>query len=157
MKSRFIHVVNLWVISLIAAISILSHGGFADEKSECERKTISMLMSPDDYRIVFVHEETCSGEGFATTGITDIVQLVQPGKESNHQNDIFAVEEHVNPLNRPMTQWLGPQKLQITVPNRSLIGLKKRRYEDVEIVIKYDPDDPAERARFLKKLGLSPD
>jgi hypothetical protein len=157
MKSRFIYSVNLWVISLVAAIPILSHGGFADEKSECERKTISMLMSPDDSWIVLVHEDTCSGGDFATTGITDTVQLLRPGEESKHQNDIFAVEEHGNPLNRPMTRWLGPQKLQITIPNRSLIGLKKRRYEDVEIVIKYDPDDPAERARFLKELGLSPD
>jgi REP element-mobilizing transposase RayT len=85
------------------------------------------------------------------------VQFVRPGEEANHQNDIFALEEHGNPLNRPLTQWLGPRKLQITVPNRSLIGRKKRRHEDVEIVIKYDPDDPAEKARFLKELGFAPE
>jgi hypothetical protein len=157
MKSRFVHSVRLWKISLIGAASLLTCGAFADDKNDCESKIISMLVSPDDSWVVSVREETCSGEGFATTGITDTVQLLRPGEKWNHNNDIFAVEEHGDPLNRPMTQWLGPRKLQITVPNRSLIGLKKRRDEDVEIVIRYDPDDPADRARFLRELGLPPE
>src|SRR5260221_10021417 len=145
------------IIFLVVIVSALAHAEIATDTTKCERKTISMLMSPDDSWIVFVHEDTCSSESFATTGITDTVQLVRPRKESNHENDVFAIEEHGDPLNRPVTQWLTPRKLQITVPNRALIGLKKRRYEDVEIIIKYHPDDPAERARFLKELGLAPE
>jgi hypothetical protein len=151
------YLAKLCAASFAAATSVLIHAGLANDKSECERKTISMLMSPDDFWIVFVHEDTCSGESFATTGITDTIQLVRAGGEVSEQGDIFAVEEHGNPLNRLLTQWLGPRRLQITVPNRSLIGLKKRRYEDVEIIMKYEPDDPAERARFLKELGLPAD
>jgi hypothetical protein len=149
------HVARLFALSLASATPAL-HAEFASAKSECERKTISMTMSPDDSWTVFVHEDTCSGESLATTGITDTVQLVRAGSAGN-QGDVLAVEEHGDPLNRPLTQWLGPRKLQITIPNKSLIGLKKRRYGDVEIVLKYDPDDQAERARFLKELGLPPE
>jgi hypothetical protein len=106
--------------------------------------------------VALVYEEVCSGEGLATTGITDTVQLLRRGEEPKDENDVFAVEEHGNSVYRPLTQWLSPQKLKITIPNKSLIGLKKDSYEGIEVVTKYEPDDPAERERWLKSLGLPP-
>jgi hypothetical protein len=157
MKLRFINIHGSWLIIFTIATSALAFSGSANGELRCDRKTISMLMSPDDSWIAFVQEDTCSGESFATTGITDIVQLARPGQKATATDDVFAVVEHGNPLNRPLTQWLTPRKLQITVPNKSLIGLKKSQHEDIEIVVKYQPDDPAERQRFLKELGLPPD
>jgi len=138
----------------------------AQEKGGCQRRTISVLMSPDDAWVALVQEDMCS-DGYFVTTLTDTVQLARcdttaavqltwhPDKPK-HENDVFALDEHGQPENRPLTRWLSAQKLQITVPNKSLIGFQKSNYERIEIVIKYEPDDPAERERWLKSLGLSP-
>jgi hypothetical protein len=49
---------------------------------------------------------------------------------------------------------LSPQRLELTVPNKSLIGLQRSSYKGIEITIKFNPDDPAERRQFLDGLGL---
>jgi hypothetical protein len=157
-----------WLALLFFTISValLPGAAQAQEKGGCQRRTISALMSPDDAWVAFVQEDMCS-DGYFVTTITDTVQLVccdaagavqltwHPDKP-RHENDVFALDEHGQPENRPLTRWLSPQKLQITVPNKSLIGFQKSSYEGIEIVIKYEPDDPVERERWLKSLGLSP-
>jgi hypothetical protein len=122
--------------------------------AECEGEMISMLVSPDDGWVALVQEVVCSGEGFGTTAITDGVQIVRRGEVPEKGNDVFGVDEGGRAEIRPLTRWLSPQKLQITVPNKSLIGLQKSSYEGIEIVIKFEPDDPAERERWLNSHGL---
>ena len=128
----------------------------AQNDAGCHRLTIDTLASPDGAWVALVQEDTCIGDFPFTTGVTDTVQLVRRGKQPSSDNDVFAIEEHGRPENRPLLQWLSPKKLQISVPNKALIGLQKSNYAGVEIVIKYDPDDPEERERFLRDLGLSP-
>jgi hypothetical protein len=78
-------------------------------------------------------------------------------EEPKHENDVFALDENGRPENRPITRWLSSQKLQITIPNLSLVGLQKRSYQGVEIIVKYEPDDPAARDQWLMGLGLAPE
>jgi hypothetical protein len=123
-------------------------------------------MSPDDVWVALVQEYTCT-DGYFVTTVTDTVQLtrrdatdaIQLGRhadESKHENDVLTLDEHGHPENRPLTRWLSAHKLQITVPNKSLIGLQKNYYQEIEIVIKYEPDDPAGREQWLRSLGLAP-
>lgn len=63
-----------------------AHGG-------CQQELISVLMSPDDAWIAMVQEEICSGFGIATSGTTDVVQLVRRGEKPNDNNNVFAIEE----------------------------------------------------------------
>jgi hypothetical protein len=126
-------------------------------EEQCERETmISQLISPDDAWVAVVEEHVCSGEGLATTGVDDTVQLLRSGEKPKRGDYVFSISEQGNPLNRPLTRWLSPQKLQITIPNKSLFVLKRDRYEGIEIVVKYEPNDPAERERWLRSRGLAP-
>jgi hypothetical protein len=146
------------------AAAVLPGAGVAQEKGGCQREAISVLMSPDDAWVALVQEDICSDGYFVTTvtdtvqlsprGATDAVQLTSHSDKPKHENDIFALDEHGHPEMRPLTRWLSPQQLQITVPNKSLIGLQKSSYEGIEVVVKFEPDDPAERERWLKSLGL---
>jgi hypothetical protein len=122
----------------------------------CSRDLIGIAVSPDDSRVALVQEEVCSDGAFQTT-ILDYVQLVRRGAEPTRENDIFAVDEHGVAKYRPLLQWLSPQELQITVPNKSLIDLRKSRYEETEVFVKFNPDNPIERDRFLEENGLPPD
>ena len=111
-----------------------------------------MAISPNDDYVALVTEEVCTSLGIATTGISDVVSIKAHVAKSSEEQDVFFVEEHGDPENRPVVTWVDTYKLQIKVPNRSLIELKKEKFQRVEISVKFDPDDPAERARWLKSL-----
>jgi hypothetical protein len=122
----------------------------------CSRDEILRIASPDLSWVAFVQEEVCSDGAFVTT-IDDIVQLARRGVVPKHKSDVFAIAEHGDPGSRPVLRWLSDQKLQITVPNRSLIGLRKNRYRGIDVVVRFDPDDPIARQQFLQNLGLDPE
>lgn len=130
--------------------------GVTKTRAECQSELVSFLLSPDEAWAAIVQEELCTGDGPASTGVTDTVQIVARGQEPTHLNDVFGIEEHGRPENRPLIHWLAARKLQITVPNLSLIGLQKSAYAGVEISIKFEPDDPVARDRWLTDLGLKP-
>jgi len=157
---------TITALFVLVGAAMLSGAGLAQDKRSCQGETISALKSPDDQWLALVQEDVCS-DGYFVTTVTDTVQLVHsdatdavqfsqhPGTP-NHENDVFALDEHGNPVNRPLTRWLSPATLQITVPNKSLIGLQKGSYEGIDIVVRFEPDDPAERQRWLRSLGLLP-
>jgi hypothetical protein len=122
----------------------------------CQREVIATGVSPDNKWIAIVQEEVCSGPGLASTGITDVVQIATQDQKPEKGNDVFAIEENGNLTQRPNITWLTPTTLQIVVPNKSLIGLDKKSYAGIDIVTKFEPDDPAARERFLKERGLLP-
>jgi hypothetical protein len=156
----------LAILSFMATLQVFPSIASAQQKGGCEREAISMLMSPDDTWIALVYENICSDGAFVTTvtdtvqlarrDTTDTIKLIWHVEEPKHEKDVFTVDEGGHPQDRPLTRWLSPQKLQITVPNKSLIGLQKNSYEGIEVVIKFEPDDPTERERWLKSLGLAP-
>jgi hypothetical protein len=153
-------------IVLLAAGALELNGIAMARGIQCERGTISVVVSPDDARVALVREGVCSDGGFVTIS-TDTVQLVRRDlidtiklapspDEPVHENDILVVDDYGHPENRPLTQWLSPRKLQITIPNISGVGLQKSTYDGVDIVIKYEPDDPAAREKWQKEHRLAP-
>jgi hypothetical protein len=151
---------------VIVSLCLLNAGALAAEtqrKGGCQRQTVSAEISPDETWWALTQEDVCS-DGYLVTTIIDTVQLVRRDTvetidltkhaEPRHEDDVLAIDEHGHPENRPLARWLSPQTLQITVPNKSLISLRKPTFEGIEISIKYDPDDPVERERWLKSLGL---
>jgi hypothetical protein len=124
------------------------------EASTCKGEVISSVESSDKRWLAIVQEYVCSGEGLLTISITDAVQVVESGQVPTHENDVLVVDEGGHSENRPAISWASEGKLEITIPNKSLVGLQKQKYHDIDIALTYNPDDPAEREKFLRKLGL---
>jgi len=154
------------VISLTAGLALCNGIAMARGNVECERETISVLVSPDNAWVALVQEGVCS-DGVVVTVSTDTVRLVRHAtvgeiqlaphaEKPDHENDVLVVDYYGHSENRPLIQWLSPRKLQITIPNISGVGLQKSSHEDVEIVLKYEPDDPAARDRWRRERGLAP-
>jgi hypothetical protein len=132
----------------------------------CERQSISVEVSPDSSWVALVQEGVCSDGGLVTVStytvpliqrnLSDTIQLGRRSEEPDHEGDVFVVDDYGSPQNRPLLQWLSPRKLQITIPNISGVGLQKNNYQGVDVVIKYEPDDPAARDRWKRARGLSP-
>jgi hypothetical protein len=153
---------RIWLAILAIISVVVSDIGLAQQKAGCERRAISMRMSPDYVWVAVVHENVCS-DGYFVTTLTYVVQLLRResldsirlipySDKPQNDNDVLAGEmSHENP---PELRWVSASKLQITVPNRSLIGLQKRSSDGVEVVLKFDPDDPSDRERWLKERGF---
>jgi hypothetical protein len=120
----------------------------------CDQYPISMVLSPNDKWVAFAQEEICADGGFVTT-IANVVQIARRGEEPAKQNVVFSIDNGGHPRNRPLIRWLSPERLQITVPNKSLYKIHKGSFDGVDLVIQHEPDDPAERERWLKGLGLT--
>ncbi len=157
-----------WVKSHFVRLIVLCVGSGlvpspSNAAAECTSRVISTLLSPDDSWIAVVRETVCSNEGFAMGSTGDAVELIRSGAElpMNIQRGIEPTNGNIvlgldrgSWKDRPIVQWLSPNKMQITVPNKSLVGLRKSSFEGIEIAIRFDPDEPAERERWLKSLGL---
>lgn len=132
------------LIFFTVGTAILPRPGLAEEKASCQRETVS--------------------DGYFVTTVTDTVELARReamdvrlnphADKSKHEIDVFAFDEGGHPESRPLTHWLSTSKLQIIIPNKSLIGLQKSNYEGVDMLVKFEPDDSSERAQWLKALGL---
>lgn len=158
---------RLGILFAVTVATMLTGTALAQKGAGCERETISMSVSPGDAWVALVQQQICSDGHFVTT-FTDIVQIVRRdltdviklGPRINdpvQENDVFAVDVGTRSEDRPRLRWLSPEKLQITIPNFSAVGLRKVSYRGLEIVSKFEPDDPSARDRFLKDRGLPPD
>jgi hypothetical protein len=157
-----------WVKSHFAQLIALCVGAGlvpspSNAAAECTNRVISTLLSPDDSWIAVVRETFCSNESLAMSSTGDAVELIRSGAElpMNIQQGIEPIKSNTvlgidrgSWEDRPITRWLSPNKMQITVPNKSLISLRKSNFEGIEIAIRFDPDDPSERERWLKSLDL---
>jgi len=107
-------------------------------------------------------QEVVCSDGRLVTISTDTVQLA---RRDAYRYDPLGRRAHIlpstttislwliyygHPENRPLVQWLSPQKLQITIPNFSGVGLQSSSYEGVNIIVKFEPDDPIARGEVAK-------
>jgi hypothetical protein len=166
MNSRASESRYLRIVILAAGIALLNETVLARGELECERGTISMLVSPDDAWVALVQEGVCSDGGFVTIStdtvrlvrrdLVDTIQLALHSEKPEHENDVLVVDDYGHPENRPLIQWLSTRKLQITIPNISGVGLQKSSYQGIDVAIKYEPDDPAAREKWRREHGLAP-
>jgi hypothetical protein len=153
-------------IATISAGVMVSNGLATAREFECERGTISVLVSPDDAWVALVQEGVCSDGGFVTIStdtvrlvrrdLVDTIQLALRSEKPGHEKDVLVVDHYGHWENRPLIQWLSARKLQITIPNLSGVGLQKSIYQGIDVAIKYEPDDPAAREKWRREHGLAP-
>jgi hypothetical protein len=143
--------VSLRALSTALLFSITGTISIDSAKAQCATETVSIMLSPDNGRVALVQETMCSTQAFDMTTLTDAVHIVRRGEQAKQEDTIFAIDAGY-PKYRPVIRWLSPMKLQITVSNKSLITLQKSEFDGVEIIVKFEPDDPAERERWLKSL-----
>jgi hypothetical protein len=145
---------------LLPLAGLIGEPALARDEQPCERRTVALSVSPDDTWVALVAEGTCSS-GLVTVSTDtvrlvsrdslDAVSLASRSEKAEFENDVLVVDDYGRLKFRPLLQWLSPRKLQLMIPNISAIGLQKSSYRDVEIVIRYEPDDPAAREKWKER------
>jgi hypothetical protein len=152
---------------LTASLRALNGATPARAQVTCERETISMAVSPDNTWVALVQEGVCSNGALVTVSTDTVrlaarrdaaeaIQLAPRVEKPGYDNDILVVDYYGHPESRPLVQWLSREKLQITIPNISGVGPRKSSYQGVNIVVKYEPDDPVAREKWQKEHGPAP-
>jgi hypothetical protein len=85
------------------------------------------------------------------------VALVRMATGEGSEDYVFGMGGYYDVEHQPRLEWLSTTQLQITIPNLSLIGLRKTEHAGVQIELRFDPDDPAGRAKWRKERGLPPE
>jgi hypothetical protein len=80
---------------------------------------------------------------------TSTVGIVWAGNGPTEDDIVYSADSYWREA-KPRGQWLSAEKLQITVPTTASIALFTSWHRGVEVVLKFDPDDPAERLRWLR-------
>jgi hypothetical protein len=119
----------------------------ACKKLECTRTwTSDGNGSPDGKWLAEVREDVCdAGLGAAD----DVTVVLRPAGAPGDATVVLAPSGQWKDAKLIRPQWLSAQTLEITVPNRTVFGTQLSRYGGVDIVIRYEQDDPTDRARWL--------
>ena len=128
-------------------------------EDSCEHATVARVPSPDGAWEARVDEAVCLF-GFGTGAVVAGVHLVST-RDPARFADLLGVDTGAHEDERPRLAWTAPDVLQVTVPNRSFLKVLTREFDGVRVDLRFDPDDPAERAAWLRQLrqydNMSPD
>ncbi len=116
-----------------------THAGELAGRDGCERLWESRAPSPDSSWVAVVHQDVCDvGLGSA---VDLLVDLRRPGSVRTGGVVLSPAGQWKNPDAVKVT-WLSPRLLEISVPNRTMFGVKLSRYKDVAIQLRYRHDNP---------------
>ena len=126
-----------------------------DEKDPCEHAIVARVLSPNGAWEARVDESVCLF-GFGVGAVVAGVHLVSTRGPARFA-DLLGVDTGAHEDERPRLLWTAPDVLQVTVPNRSFLKVLMREFDGVWVDLRFDPDDPADRAAWRRKYGMSPD
>ena len=138
------------LLVVIAAVTIRT-----EDTDSCEHATVARVLSPDGAWQADVNESTCLF-GLGVGAVVAEVHLLST-RDPARSADLLGVDTGGNADERPKLAWVAPDILQVTVPNRSFLKILALRLDGVQVKVRFEPDDPAERAVWLREHDLPPD
>jgi hypothetical protein len=144
---------EFFLLFIVALMDIGQAQAKPPEHKDCTVDVISKVKSPDGNWLASVNEYECS-DGWFVTDFWDYVQLVR--LRDGIQEEVCSVEYYGDPTSRPVPRWVSTKALDINVPNKSIIGFQKKQFGGVSIHLKFHPNNPKERERWLKEINRTP-
>lgn len=152
----------LFTLLAIARVGILPLMFFAlamcenrDERGSCEEAIVARLPSPDGAWEAVLDQSTCPvglGGASIVAGV-NLVSMRDPARTA----DLLGVDTGGHHDERPRLAWTAPDVLQVTVYDRSYLKVLTREFGGVRVDLRFDPDDPADRAAWRREHGMSPE
>jgi hypothetical protein len=113
--------------------------------NDCERTWDVRVPSADRAWTAVAHEEACK---FGIVSDLSIVVELQAKGDSAGQVVMWPSGQWTRP--HPIQlHWLAGRQLEVLVPNRTIVEDPVWHYKDVEVRVRYEHDNPEDRARWL--------
>jgi hypothetical protein len=118
--------------------------------ARCEqRKVLAQALSPDGAWVATIYNNICSDGWFVTT-ISDTVEISRPDEKASSvpsRGTVFGMDDSPYGVDKPFAlAWKGMRIIEVTIPNDAWAGKQDEAFDDVDIIYRYIPDDPVERA-----------
>ena len=102
--------------------------------------------SPDGLWVARVNEVVCSGGlGSAVEKTVDVYLAQDPRLSAT----VLSPSGQWKDPARVKLHWVGSKLLEVIVPNRTVFDFQLSTYRDVQIVVRYENDDPVDRANWM--------
>jgi hypothetical protein len=111
----------------------------------CDRSGSTATPSPDGRWVANVQEEVCESSGGAAAGIT--VDLASTADPARHKR-VFIMPVPRSRDDWPRIRWLGPEAMEVRVPNLSEAPPPVPEFEGIHITLAHCGDNPEDRARL---------
>jgi len=134
----------------LAVLLVAADTAEADRRSGCSDSIITTAPSRDGAWRAEVDRSICEGGGFAAT-VLAVVRLAAAG-DLSHPVTLLNIDTGGDDSQRPAIVWTGDGQLRVTVPNLSFLRIMHRNVGSVRVDVRFDPPDPAARARWLRAL-----
>jgi len=102
--------------------------------------------SPDGRWIASTYEEVCD-LGLVTS---DAAVIALGQSEHSRSQVIIGMDAPSSDSDWPKAYWQAANRILIIVSNHSELSLQMARYQGVDVEVRYCPDDPVERRRWLQ-------
>ena len=100
-------------------------------------------------------DETACLYGMGVGAVTAGVNLVST-RDSARTAVLLGVDTGDHHDERPRLAWTAPGILQVTVYDHSYLKVLTREFGGVRVDLRFDPDDPDDRATWRREHGMSP-
>ena len=141
--------------ALPALLGILLAITSGNGEDSCQEAIVARVPSPDGAWEARVDETAClygMGVGAVTAGV-NLVSTRDPARTAV----LLGVDTGGHDDERPRLAWTAPDVIQVTVYDRSYLKVLTRGFGGVRVDLRYDPDDPADRAAWRRGHGMSPE
>jgi hypothetical protein len=140
--------------SILELTRWLGPNEIVDHSTHYRHEILVSLPSPTGAWTAIINEETV--EGLLLTSINADVALISKDNPAE-PIDLLGVDTSGHAEARPRISWSAPNVLRVTVPNISYLKVLTRHADGVDVDLHFEPDDPAARAAWLKKIGQPPE
>jgi hypothetical protein len=143
--------VALTVLASVIALLICSN--ISVSPSDHERKILANLPSPTGEWTASVSEEVAeNGRSYKAIDRVAIQSTAYP----TWSIDLLLIDKDGHRGNPPRIIWSAPNALSVTAPNLLRLRMLTRHAQAVDLDVRFEPDDPAARAVWLKRIREDP-
>lgn len=121
----------------------------------CEKDIVARLPSLDGAWEAVLDQSTCL-VGLGGASIVARVNLVST-RDPARTAVLLGVDTGGHGDEWPRLVWTAPDVLQVTVYDHFYLKVLTREFGGVQVDLRYDPDDPADRAAWQREHGMSPE
>ena len=151
---------RLWRVALgLGAVLLTSLAAIwaatQHKENSCEHAIVARLPSPDGAWEARVEVTACLF-GFGVGAVVAEAQIVST-RDPARFADLLGVDTGGHEDERLRLAWTAPDVLQITVYDHSYLKVLTRGFGGVRVDLRYDPDDPADRAAWRREHGMPAD
>lgn len=145
----------IWVGPLPLAFYIVGTWDARYGPNPCEEAIVARVLSPDGMWEARLDETACL-YGMGVGYVVAQAQLVST-HDPTRTAVLLGADTGGHENERPRLAWTAPDVLQVTVYDRSYLKVLTRGFGGVRVELRYDPDDPADRAAWRRAHGMSPE